>query len=424
MTRHVVDVVCADTNRDITGMLNEVADRYHLDAAWLLAGAIAESNIREQAARNGTWPDVSYGLYQEAVKWLAPEASGGPAGLTRLTDGTVVDTPTNRAIARAWAFDASNQLDYVAPRYRSLLDRAGGDPLLAWCLWNAPGLDWAHPDPQHALNKASYQRALDRAEEYVGAMVDDDLVRWIGDTQTFGPVDDRGRLPVAPQYGHYDPRSLADVEGVTIHYTAGPLGQSVDAIAAYQISLAAAGQTGTGHPFPAIAYHLVVDGAGNVHYCNDLDTVTWHKPGRNDTYVGLCFTGTGNPTDAQLDGLAKAILWAGAFVGRPLAIEGHKDGYATACPGAGWPGWRPMLDHAIERATGGGDVDLDFTGGHQVSRPFIDFMRAHPEYGVARFDEERTKYGTLLWTTPTDAYRKGSLLVYREWLKAVAVATW
>lgn len=153
----VREVVCVDTGKDISRWLNAAADEFGFDAVGLLGGAIAESNLKEHAARTRVWPDVSFGLWQPAVKWLGKEATG----LTRASDGTVLDTPDNRARARELCWDAAWLTQYVTPRYARLLQTHGNDPLEAWCRWNKPSI----PGAQNP-HRANYIRGLTEAEKY------------------------------------------------------------------------------------------------------------------------------------------------------------------------------------------------------------------------------------------------------------------
>ncbi|MFN8556465.1 MAG: peptidoglycan recognition family protein [Dehalococcoidia bacterium] len=218
--------------------------------------------------------------------------------------------------------------------------------------------------------------------------------------------------------------------GVTLHYTAGPAGQTVREIAAYQTSPAAAPQTGTGRPFPGIAYTIVVTADGTPHLCWDLDTAVWHSAavvgghGRNLTHVGLCYTGDDGPNAAQIGGLAAAIAWVEERLGRRLAIEGHRDApYATACPGPRWPGWRADLERALATARGG-TAEHGGTAEPVVGAYFRDFLAVRPEWGRPRFDEAPFPGGVALWTIPTPEHPLGGLLVYRPWLGRVRAVAW
>jgi hypothetical protein len=244
-----------------------------------------------------------------------------------------------------------------------------------------------------------------------------------------GIVDLRGRLPVHndPDPGYrYEARPLDAITGITLHYTAGPAEQTAAAIAAYLTSTAAAQQTGTGRPFPGMAYTILVTADGAANLCWDLDVRTWHSAARvnglsrNLTNAGICYTGNQSPNPAQVQGLARAIAWVCSRLGRTLAIEGHRDApYATQCPGPEWPVWRTAVMQAVAALTGGEAPDA-----FRVSAPFRDFLARHPDWGQPRMDEEAFTGGALLWTTPTSRHPKGGLLVYRTWLGQVRAVSW
>jgi hypothetical protein len=240
-------------------------------------------------------------------------------------------------------------------------------------------------------------------------------------------LDDlRGELPtLGPpwQIREYHPRPLDAIQGVTLHYTAAPVGQSARNIAEYQISPAAIPQTQAGQPFPAIAYTILVTGDGVPHLCHDLDRRVWHSGAstggipRNLSHVAICYTGDQAPNAAQIGGLATAIRWCEEQLGRPLTIEGHRDApYSTSCPGPQWPAWRADVERELARLRGG--------DGPRVSDVFLRFLAEHPEWGRPRLDEQPIAGGSCVWTTPTAAHPKGSLLVYRSWLDEVRGLAW
>ena len=162
----------------------------------------------------------------------------------------------------------------------------------------------------------------------------------------------RGLLPAN---GVYDLRSIESIQGITIHWTASPVASGVAAvghIAREQLKRVA--DPNTGEKFRAIAYTLIVDGAGQLYLCHDLKVRTWHSGARvngisrNVSHVGVCYIGDVEPNEAQLMGLKKAIEWVRDSIALdtawPLAIEGHRDApYATACPGPTWPAWKSRL---------------------------------------------------------------------------------
>ena len=150
-----------------------------------------------------------------------------------------------------------------------------------------------------------------------------------------------GTLPASGEYA--DVRSRALIRGITIHYTATPATTKLEDIAAGQLTRwANAAKT---VKFPAIAYHLVVDGEGRVNLCHPLETVTWHSPPHNDSHVAICFIGNTTPSAAQLVGLKHAVAWVRGELGREVPIEGHRDApYATDCPGPTWPTWKGAIE--------------------------------------------------------------------------------
>lgn len=154
-------------------------------------------------------------------------------------------------------------------------------------------------------------------------------------------VDMRGKLPTRAGATPYPQRPVALVTQAIIHYTAAPPERTVLDIANYQV-------TTTGSDlFPAIAYHLFVEKDGTVVWCHDFDKRTWGsgEPGANNIAVHICYSGNIKPNPAQLVGLRTARHFAEAspLLGRPLAVEGHSDGYATQCPGATWPTWKAAI---------------------------------------------------------------------------------
>jgi hypothetical protein len=160
------------------------------------------------------------------------------------------------------------------------------------------------------------------------------------------PTDLRGKLPIREGRSYFE-RDLAGITGVTIHYTASPVEsgtQAVRDIAAYQVGPTAQ------EPFPGIAYSLIVDGAGIAYLCWNLNIRVWHSGAvidgvsRNKNYIGICFIGNGTPNAAQIECLARSVVWCEKKLGRWLKIEGHKDApYPTSCPGNTWPMWKPKL---------------------------------------------------------------------------------
>lgn len=158
-------------------------------------------------------------------------------------------------------------------------------------------------------------------------------------TATPAVTDRRGQLPVRAGASGYPARPLAGVTTACIHYTAGPPERTVDNIARYQTTVQ------TGDLFPALAYHMFIEKSGEVIWCHDFDRRTWGsgQPGMNEKAVHICYSGNVAPNEAQLAGLKQARLFAESDLGHALMVVGHKDGYATQCPGNTWSTWKAKI---------------------------------------------------------------------------------
>lgn len=336
-------VLTTDTGRDISEEINHAGSGLGFDPVGFLGGLIAESNLKEQAFRDRDWPDKSWGLAQQTLKWVSKFVPN----IDRAPDGTGIDSPANRARMQEYFWDASRAIAYAAPIYAVYVKRTG-DPVDAWCLWNKPSIE-----PRWNANRPAYARGYELAKAY--AVPEEETP--MPDHPDLGIKDLRGQLPVLRDRGNhwqqmdYSVRSLSEIDAATVHYTASPPGATVANIASYQISDQAIPQTGVDQPFPGIAYHYVVDGAGVPHRCWDLGKRTWHAPGHNDDSLAICFIGDRAPSPAQVLGIAKCHVDAEWLLGWALAVRGHKDDYATSCPG-GWPDWKPDLVAQIETLRG------------------------------------------------------------------------
>jgi hypothetical protein len=150
----------------------------------------------------------------------------------------------------------------------------------------------------------------------------------------------RGQLPTRAGARPYTTRPLSGITGGRIHYTAGPTWSSVESIAYFQTGPNAQ------EDFPAIAYHYLVDGNGIAYWCHNPEVRCWHSgaPGVNVTDVAVCYTGLIEPNDSQIVGIANATLHVERLLGHDLTWRGHKEGYATTCPGPKWNGWWPKVE--------------------------------------------------------------------------------
>jgi hypothetical protein len=118
---------------NISALCNEVADRYDFPPRLIVACAVMESNLHEQSERRGIWPDVSAGLFHQAVKWAKSyklgDASASEENIAAVFDVLKNDLPraadiAGRQLGHHWKFQ-QNGLDALS-RY------------------NAPSLEWAN----------------------------------------------------------------------------------------------------------------------------------------------------------------------------------------------------------------------------------------------------------------------------------------
>lgn len=180
-------------------------------------------------------------------------------------------------------------------------------------------------------------------------------------------VDDRrGQLPVRAGAEPYGTRPLTAITQVVIHYSGVDRDDSAQAMALYQTTKQG------GDLFPALAYHFVVHQNGEIEQCHHLATHTWHagEPA-NTTGIAVCLPMLNGPSEAQL---AATTTLRGALevrLGRQLAVKGHSDFMATACPGPGWRQWRERL--LGPPAPGGAREGL--VGGVPVRWAFWDWYR-------------------------------------------------
>lgn len=154
-------------------------------------------------------------------------------------------------------------------------------------------------------------------------------------------IDVRGKLPKRTPSSTYPLRSLPLVNTLCIHYTAAPPERTVQDIATYQTTVQ------TGDLFPEIAYHLFVEQTGLLVWCHDANKRVWGsgQAGMNEKAIHICYSGNTAPNEAQIDGLQRGKIFAqySMLTGTHLQVVGHKDGYATQCPGATWDTWKSRI---------------------------------------------------------------------------------
>ena len=141
----------------------------------------------------------------------------------------------------------------------------------------------------------------------------------------------RANCPPPLQNGWW-PRTLAQINGVTMHHTL-----------ALNVTAVAQGYIGRDGGRPSIPYHLWVTRDGEVAYCLDLTEGCWHDhTGHQNTHVSVGLAGVLDvtpPTEAQVWAAARVVrgllaLLPGVTLG---SVRGHRDYIATRCPGWGQP---------------------------------------------------------------------------------------
>jgi hypothetical protein len=125
------------------------------------------------------------------------------------------------------------------------------------------------------------------------------------------------------------------IDRLTVHHTATVLEDNRDAPAHIR-----------GHQrfhqqdrgWPDLAYHFVVDRAGNIYEGRPLtargDTATGYDPTGHFLPVLEGDYDRQDPTGPQIDALVDLFAWAAAEFGAdPATLAGHRDYAATSCPG-------------------------------------------------------------------------------------------
>ncbi|MFE4575752.1 peptidoglycan-binding protein [Streptomyces chartreusis] len=151
-----------------------------------------------------------------------------------------------------------------------------------------------------------------------------------------------------------------------------------------------------GNGWSGVGYNFVVDQAGNAYEGRGWNLQGAHCPGHNVTglAVQIAIGGDQKPS-------AKALATARALyeeackrTGRPLAKKGHRDGYATACPGAQLYAWvkagMPAGDY-VPAPNPGGSLP---SGGSELSRAQTTISGL--VYGYGAKGDHITKVGQAL----------------------------
>jgi hypothetical protein len=132
------------------------------------------------------------------------------------------------------------------------------------------------------------------------------------------------------EWGARAPRSRSTVSWgdrteFIVHYSEGPTTQSVRSIQNFHMDT---------RGWSDIGYNFLVDVQGRIYEGRGWLTVGAHAPGHNASGIGVCMIGRdGDATSAATRSIRALYDEAGRRAGRNLAKLGHRDVYATSCPG-------------------------------------------------------------------------------------------
>lgn len=122
------------------------------EAPWeILGGCIAESALDPNAARLGTWPDVSFGLLQQTVKYA--------------DEGDQSDSPENIDLIRRLYSDPAHALDVGIGKFKYWRHNPDMPALTAWVAYNSPGF---YHTPEQSPNVDNYRAGLAEARRILG----------------------------------------------------------------------------------------------------------------------------------------------------------------------------------------------------------------------------------------------------------------
>lgn len=140
------------TKDEIVALIVAKAGEYGLVPWEFLGGAIAESGLDPNAERWGTWPDVSFGLFQQTVAFA--------------DEGDHSQSDANVAAIRALYEDPVHACDVAAVKFKYWRYNPEVPALTAWVAYNSPGF---YHTPESSPNVENYRRALAEAQTMLGA---------------------------------------------------------------------------------------------------------------------------------------------------------------------------------------------------------------------------------------------------------------
>lgn len=182
-----------------------------------------------------------------------------------------------------------------------------------------------------------------------------------------------------------------------VHYSAGPTSQTPRQIQDYHMN---------SQGWSDIGYNFLVDVKGNIYEGRGWLVVGAHAPGHNVSGIGVCVIGRdGDATPAA----KRAVRWlydqAVKYKGARLRMLGHRDVYATSCPGDELYSWVRAgmpVNTPAERTNDMPDVYVSLGAQDWVGRPkkgkniYLHFDREYSD----RFNQhgDGKAYPTVLVT--------------------------
>ena len=151
----------------------------------------------------------------------------------------------------------------------------------------------------------------------------------------------------------YARRTLRQVKGLCVHNSGPPAHKDHASafLADYHVN---------DNDWPAIAYNFVVHWDGAIDYTLDWQECGWHAGGQNNIdYLAICLTGWWDgrtPSEAQLTATRELVAALQHAFGTWFPVVGHKQIYASACPGDTWEQWRERVTVKPPEATPAPDL--------------------------------------------------------------------
>ncbi|MCG0062229.1 peptidoglycan-binding protein [Streptomyces tricolor] len=208
------------------------------------------------------------------------------------------------------------------------------------------------------------------------------------------------------QPSRYELVYIASTQGVKIHYEGSYVPKSLadpdahDACAGHMRDIQAAHLANTAEDYSDIAYNAVVCPHGAVFEGRGVHRRTAANGNQtlNTAHYAVCAmvgsSGLVQPTDAQLNGLVDAIEWMRSGGDAGSEVRGHRDGYATACPGDALYAW---VQAGARRPDGTGPIGGSgdgTSGGTEIARYQVTINGL--TYGYGASGDHVTKVGQAL----------------------------